>query len=218
MDLMRISLCSLASYGAGRLASRCRLPAITGMMMAGVVLGPEALGLLTPGSISRAAPLEQACLALIAMAAGLELTGEDLARSGRQVAWCTLGISAGSWLAAGAAVAALITLQGAESLGLPPGAAGAAASLCATLALARSPASAVRGAERGGGGLHGRGNTRRDLGFLTSALGAACMPGPGLRSARAWRPAARHRRVPMGVAGACKRAKSGARRRFCRWR
>ena len=44
MEILRLLLAMVAAYLVGRLAAKLRLPAILGWLVAGMVLGPHALG------------------------------------------------------------------------------------------------------------------------------------------------------------------------------
>lgn len=72
-------------YAAGRLAQSLRLPLITGVMLAGVASGPQALGLLNAESLSALKMVDHGCLSLIALAAGAELQLTELRKLRRQV-------------------------------------------------------------------------------------------------------------------------------------
>jgi len=60
-------------------------PQITGYLLAGIAAGPHGAGLLSAGLLARMAPVEAACLAAIALAAGAELHLSELQRTRRQV-------------------------------------------------------------------------------------------------------------------------------------
>jgi Kef-type K+ transport system membrane component KefB len=47
--ILQVAALLTLAFGLGRLAERCRMPAIVGELLAGVVLGPSLLGLLAPG-------------------------------------------------------------------------------------------------------------------------------------------------------------------------
>jgi Kef-type K+ transport system membrane component KefB len=62
----------------GTIAQKASLPQITGYLVAGVLMGPYVLGLLSQSSVSSLWMVDQACLSLIAFAAGAELHYEQL--------------------------------------------------------------------------------------------------------------------------------------------
>ncbi|KAL6768174.1 hypothetical protein ACKKBF_B38090 [Auxenochlorella protothecoides x Auxenochlorella symbiontica] len=138
-----LEACCVLWYGAGQASVRLGAPKITGIMLAGVLVGPSAINLLTAELAEDLVGLEHACLALIALAAGMELAAEELARTGTQVVVLTLCIALGSWLVTAAGFLGVVALVGPVALHLEPGLVWPAASLCGTLALARSPASAI---------------------------------------------------------------------------
>ena len=67
----------------GALASRLRLPSLVGMLLAGILLGPCVLNLLSPSLLGISADLRQLALVIILTRAGLSLELEDLRRAGR---------------------------------------------------------------------------------------------------------------------------------------
>lgn len=127
---------------AGRATQRLQLPAITGMILAGVASGPQALGLLGPLGLQSLAPVQHLCLSLIALSAGAELHLPELRRLRKQVACITAGISLCSWLL----VYTCMRLLAGSIPFMQPLSRGDVAAVCtlaATLAVARSPASAI---------------------------------------------------------------------------
>lgn len=74
----------------GDLAERLGVPWITGCIVAGVALGPDALGVLTPAGLSEMGAFLQASLALIAFNIGLKLTGARIRELGASIGWLTL--------------------------------------------------------------------------------------------------------------------------------
>src|SRR6266536_6505216 len=67
----------LAAYVGGELARRARLPRLTGYLLVGFAVGPW-LGLVRREEVDALRFLQDAAVALIALAAGLELTLEAL--------------------------------------------------------------------------------------------------------------------------------------------
>ena len=80
-----------ACHMFGSAAQRVKLPRITGYLAAGVVAGPYILRLLNAASVSRLWFVDQACLSLIALAAGAELQWEQLDKIKKQVRSCSYG-------------------------------------------------------------------------------------------------------------------------------
>lgn len=69
----------------GSAAQKVKLPQITGYLVAGVLLGPYVIGLLSQQSVSSLWMVDQACLSLIAFAAGAELHYDQLQSMKKQV-------------------------------------------------------------------------------------------------------------------------------------
>ncbi|KAL4419768.1 hypothetical protein ABPG75_006866 [Micractinium tetrahymenae] len=140
--LAALAVCSPVWHLAGRATQSLRLPAITGIMLAGVASGPQALGLLRAAGMPALAPLSSLCLSLIALAAGAELHLPELRRLRRQVACVTAGVAVVSWLLVYACML-LLSSHIPFVRELVPHDAAALCTLVATLAVARSPASAI---------------------------------------------------------------------------
>ena len=128
---------------AGRAFQRLRLPRISGYLLTGAALGPRALAVLGETHAARLAMCSDAmCLAVIGIAAGAELQLADLRRHPRPTLVMTACVSVFSFgfvflafLVVGPRVAFLKEL-GAAHVAL-------VGSLLGTLAIARSPASAI---------------------------------------------------------------------------
>lgn len=135
-------MCLPAWFLAGRLAQQIKLPLITGYLVAGAVSGPSLLQLFRANGLASLGFVDHTCLGVIALAAGAELRVSELKKTKRQVVCITLGISLLSWLAVFMAIMMLTpflpflrhrTHQQQQAV----------ASLAGTLAIARSPASAI---------------------------------------------------------------------------
>ena len=81
----------LAAFVAGDLAQHARLPRITGYLLIGFAAGPPWLGLVRRDELDALAFVEDAAVALIALAAGEELQLATLARSRVALARLTTG-------------------------------------------------------------------------------------------------------------------------------
>lgn len=81
--LTSFALLFLVGMALGALARRLRLPALVGMLLTGILLGPYALNLLSPSLLSLSAELRQLALIIILTRAGLSLNLDDLRRVGR---------------------------------------------------------------------------------------------------------------------------------------
>ncbi len=81
--LQSIAYLSLLALVLGYIATRLRLPALVGMLLTGIILGPHALDLLSPQLLGISAELRQIALVIILMRAGLALNLADLKKVGR---------------------------------------------------------------------------------------------------------------------------------------
>lgn len=81
--LTSLALIFLTGMVLGRLAQGLRLPALLGMLIAGILLGPCGLDLLDPSVLNISADLRQLALIIILTRAGLNLDLRDLKRVGR---------------------------------------------------------------------------------------------------------------------------------------
>ena len=81
--LTSLGLVLLLGMALGALAKRLGLPSLVGMLIAGMVLGPYALNLLSPTLMEISADLRQLALIIILTRAGLSLDVAALKRVGR---------------------------------------------------------------------------------------------------------------------------------------
>ena len=142
--LARFALVLVASWAAGSLVQRVRLPRITGHIFAGIACGPHVAGVATERLSSMLTSLDVVCLAVIGIAAGAELRASELRKNPRPTLVMTLAISTLSFLFV---LLSVVLLLGPTSIamlrGLSTWHAVAVGSLAGTLAIARSPASAI---------------------------------------------------------------------------
>lgn len=82
---MLTSLALIFIFGifAGEAARRLKLPPLFGMLLAGILLGPSCLNLLSDSMLSLSAELRQLALVIILLRAGLSLNIQDLRKVGR---------------------------------------------------------------------------------------------------------------------------------------
>ena len=73
----------LFGYFAGEIFKKLRLPALMGMLFAGVIIGPHVLGLIDEKILSISAELRKIALVVILMRAGLSLDLSELKKNGR---------------------------------------------------------------------------------------------------------------------------------------
>ena len=81
--LTSFALVFLVGLLLGGLARKLHLPALVGMLLTGMLLGPCALHLLDDGILALSADLRQLALIIILTRAGLSLDLGDLRRAGR---------------------------------------------------------------------------------------------------------------------------------------
>jgi len=80
----------LAAIVGGELARRARLPRLTGYLLVGFAVGPAWLGLVRREEVDALRFIADAAVALIALAAGAELTRDALRQGGGRVAFARL--------------------------------------------------------------------------------------------------------------------------------
>ncbi|MGB3309529.1 MAG: cation:proton antiporter [Nodosilinea sp.] len=80
--LESIILILLVGFFAGQVAERLRAPALVGMVLAGMALGPQGQNWLSPGTLAAADGLRTIAVMVILMKAGLGLDREKLAQQG----------------------------------------------------------------------------------------------------------------------------------------
>ena len=81
--LTSLALILLLGFFGSAVAQRLHLPGLLGMLLAGILLGPSQLNLLSPSMLSISADLRQLALIVILTRAGLSLDLADLKRVGR---------------------------------------------------------------------------------------------------------------------------------------
>ena len=81
--LFSISVLLLLGMSLGALCKKLHLPALTGMLITGIFLGPYALDLIDTSILSVSADLRRIALIIILIRAGLSLNLEDLKKVGR---------------------------------------------------------------------------------------------------------------------------------------
>ncbi len=133
---------ALASKQIGDYFAKYDLPLITGFLVAGILIGPYALGLLSQSDLEKLRFVDEMALAVIALAAGSELYLRELRSRIGAIVWVTLGqivitLAIGAW----AMWRLSGMVQGFEGLG--PGTRLAIALLMGVILLARSPSSTI---------------------------------------------------------------------------
>jgi Trk K+ transport system NAD-binding subunit/Kef-type K+ transport system membrane component KefB len=90
--LAAFGVIALASNQVGQfLSRRANLPLISGFLLAGIIVGPYVLGLVTETAVAKLKPIDELSLAVIAFAAGSELFIEEMRSRIRSVSLITLG-------------------------------------------------------------------------------------------------------------------------------
>ncbi|HYU90524.1 MAG TPA: cation:proton antiporter [Gemmatimonadales bacterium] len=84
----------LAAYVGGEIARRARLPRLTGYLLVGFAVGPAWLGLVRREEVDALRFIADAAGALIALAAGAQLTRDALRQGGGRVAFARLASGA----------------------------------------------------------------------------------------------------------------------------
>ena len=140
--LLGLGILIFGGYIAAHLAENLGLPHLTGYIVAGLLLGPHALGLVSDETIQGLRPTNAVALALIALTAGAELSF-DLLRRGARSLFAAIG--AHLVVVLPMTFAALLLLRRflpfLQALPLPGAA--AAALLWAVIAMSRSPSSTL---------------------------------------------------------------------------
>ncbi|MBE9111433.1 cation:proton antiporter [Nodosilinea sp. LEGE 07298] len=80
--LESIILILLVGFFAGQVAERLRAPALVGMLLAGIALGPQGQNWLSPGTLAAADGLRTIAVMVILMKAGLGLDREKMLQQG----------------------------------------------------------------------------------------------------------------------------------------
>ena len=81
--LFSLALILFCGFAIGGIMQKLRLPALLGMMMTGILLGPHILNLIDPTILNISAELRQIALIIILIRAGLALDLKELKKVGR---------------------------------------------------------------------------------------------------------------------------------------
>ncbi len=129
--LLLLAVVLLAGTSFGWLAQRARLPAVTGQILAGVLLGPSVLFVFEAESVDGLQPLTHFALALIGVTVGAHLNIARLRNAGKRLFWL---------LVVEATVTPIIV---AIAITFVPGVPAVMALLLATIAVSTAPATIV---------------------------------------------------------------------------
>ncbi|MFY9307303.1 MAG: cation:proton antiporter, partial [Bacillota bacterium] len=83
--VLYLGLLLLAGFTAGKLINYLRLPAVTGYLVIGLLLGPSLLGLVTSETITALTPINTIALSIIAFTIGGEFAIKQLKKVGKSV-------------------------------------------------------------------------------------------------------------------------------------
>ena len=83
--VLYLGLILLAGFTAGKLINYLRLPAVTGYLIVGLLIGPSLLGLVTSQTTSTLAPINTIALSIIAFTIGGEFAIKQLKKVGKSV-------------------------------------------------------------------------------------------------------------------------------------
>lgn len=81
--LISLALLLFLTWLLGQICQKLKLPALTGMILAGMILGPFLLNVLSPDLLDVSSVLRKIALVFILIKAGLALRLEDLKTNGR---------------------------------------------------------------------------------------------------------------------------------------
>jgi Kef-type K+ transport system membrane component KefB len=79
----------LLGLTAEKLIYHCKLPAVTGYLIIGMLAGPSLLNILNPATVAALASINSIALGLIAFLIGGELSLDNLRKCGQSVLWIT---------------------------------------------------------------------------------------------------------------------------------
>ncbi len=80
--LQSFILILLLGFFVGQIAQRLKVPALVGMILAGIILSPQVADLIDPAVLAASAPLRTIAVMVILMKAGLGLDREKLVQQG----------------------------------------------------------------------------------------------------------------------------------------
>lgn len=100
MDVLRLLAAILIAFAAGKLVARLKLPAILGWLIAGMIIGPHALGLLSRSVLDSRwfGVLESFFECVFGLMIGTELIWKRMKKAGPQILVTTLTESLGTFL------------------------------------------------------------------------------------------------------------------------
>ena len=99
-DIMRLLLAIVIAMIAGKLISKLKLPAILGWLIAGMIMGPHALGLLGNSLLDAAwfNTIESLLECIVGLMIGTELIWSRMKKAGKQILVTTITESLGTFV------------------------------------------------------------------------------------------------------------------------
>ena len=88
--LLTLATVLVVGVASGALAVRLRLPAVTGQILAGILIGPSALSVFEAEGIEGLQPITHFALGLIAVTVGSHLHLRRLRNAARRLTWLLL--------------------------------------------------------------------------------------------------------------------------------
>ncbi len=100
LDIMRLLLAIVIAVIAGKLISKLKLPAILGWLIAGMIMGPHALGLLGNSLLDAAwfNTVESLLECIVGLMIGTELIWSQMKKAGKQILVTTITESLGTFV------------------------------------------------------------------------------------------------------------------------
>ncbi len=92
--LFSLAIILICGFALGGILKKLRLPALLGMMAAGILLGPHALQLIDPALLAISSDLRQIALIVILLRTGLSLNIANLKKVGRPAILITASLGA----------------------------------------------------------------------------------------------------------------------------
>ena len=100
-NVLKLCIAIFLAYVTGKLVSKLKLPAILGWLLAGMVLGPHALGFLDSAMMEAGwyTTAESLLECTVGLMIGTELLWRKMKRAGKQIIVTTLTESLGAFVA-----------------------------------------------------------------------------------------------------------------------
>src|SRR5690554_5569722 len=96
--ILYLGIILIAGLAAGRVINRLKLPAVTGYLLIGLLLGPSVFNLITTEKITALAPINSIALSIIAFSIGGALSLKQIKKCGKSVLVITVMQALGAYL------------------------------------------------------------------------------------------------------------------------